>query len=32
VDGVEMVEVLSGLVAGDVVVPASSVSGGVGHE
>lgn len=32
VDGVEMVEVISGLVAGDVVVPASAVSGEVGHE
>jgi RND family efflux transporter MFP subunit len=32
VDGVEMVEVISGLVAGDVVVPASDVSGEVGHE
>ena len=32
VDGVEMVEVISGLAAGDVVVPASDVSGEVGHE
>ncbi|MCU0902693.1 MAG: efflux RND transporter periplasmic adaptor subunit [Tabrizicola sp.] len=32
VDGVEMVEVLSGLNAGDVVVPASDVGGEVGHE
>lgn len=32
IDGVEMVEVISGLVAGDVVVPASAVSGEVGHE
>ena len=32
VDGVEMVEVISGLVSGDVVVPASDISGGVGHE
>jgi hypothetical protein len=31
-DGVEMVEVLSGLSAGDVVVPASEVGGEVGHE
>lgn len=32
VDGVEMVEVLSGLNAGDVVVPASDIGGEVGHE
>lgn len=32
VDGVAMVEVISGLVPGDVVVPASDVSGGLGHE
>jgi RND family efflux transporter MFP subunit len=32
VGGVEMVEVISGLSAGDVVVPASEVSGEVGHE
>jgi hypothetical protein len=36
VDGVEMVEVISGLVAGDVVVPAADVAlgvlGEVGHE
>ena len=32
VDGVEMVEVISGLSAGDVVVPAASVAAGVGHE
>ena len=32
VGGVEMVEVISGLVAGDVVVPASDVAGEVGHE
>ena len=32
VDGVEMVEVISGLVAGDVVVPAADVKGEVGYE
>lgn len=32
VDGVEMVEVLSGLSAGDVVVPAVDVGGDAGHE
>ena len=32
VDGVEMVEVISGLVAGDVVIPAADVSTEVGHE
>jgi RND family efflux transporter MFP subunit len=32
VGGIEMVEVISGLVAGDVVVPASVVSGETGHE
>lgn len=32
VDGVEMVEVISGLEAGDIVVPAGDVSGGAGHE
>lgn len=32
IDGVEMVEVLSGLGAGDVVVPASEVPAGASHE
>ncbi|MFN5997007.1 MAG: efflux RND transporter periplasmic adaptor subunit [Paracoccaceae bacterium] len=32
VDGVEMVEVISGLAAGDVVVPAADVTSEVGHE
>jgi hypothetical protein len=32
VDGVEMVEVISGLVAGDVVFPAADVLGEAGHE
>lgn len=32
VDGVEMVEVISGLAAGDVVVPAADVAAGAGHE
>jgi RND family efflux transporter MFP subunit len=32
VDGVEMVEVISGLHAGDVVVPAADVTARVGHE
>jgi RND family efflux transporter MFP subunit len=32
VGGIEMVEVISGLAAGDVVVPASAVSGETGHE
>jgi RND family efflux transporter MFP subunit len=32
IDGIRMVEVISGLVAGDVVVPAADLSAGVGHE
>lgn len=32
VDGVEMVEVISGLAAGDVVVPAADVAAEVGHD
>ena len=32
VDGVEMVEVISGLAAGDIVVPETDVAAEAGHE